>query len=220
MERSLGASDGSVESAFFHAVSIPLFRVPKIMIRLHRSLALFAVSALLSLLISPMTASSAMAAQTGAQEYQVKAVFLFNFTQFVGWPSASEDAQTPIVIGILGDDPFGSYLDDTVRGEKVGDRPLIVRRYRHLEDVDDCQILFISRSEAIHFEQIAARLKDRSILTVSDADQSGKRGGIVRFVTEKDRVKLHISVNSAKDAGLTISSKLLRVAEIDDGAGR
>lgn len=104
--------------------------------------------------------------------------------------------------------------------KKVGDRPLIVRRYRHLEDVDDCQILFISRSEAIHFDQIAARLKDRSILTVSDADQSGRHGGIVRFVTENDRVKLHISVSSAKDAGLTISSKLLRVAEIDDGAGR
>ena len=217
MERSLGASSGSVESAFFHALSIWPVRAARIMIRLRRSLALFAVSTLLGVLMS-----SAIAAQTGsAQEYQVKAVFLYNFTQFVGWPTTtSAEAQTPIIIGILGDDPFGSYLDDTVRGEKVGDRPLIVRRYRHLEDVDDCQILFISRSEAVHFEQIAARLKDRSILTVSDADPSGKRGGIVRFVTEKDRVKLHISVSSAKDAGLTISSKLLRVAEIDGGAGQ
>jgi hypothetical protein len=167
--------------------------------------------------------SSAMAAQTGpAQEYQVKAVFLFNFTQFVGWPPATcADAKTPMVIGILGDDPFGSYLDETVRGEKVGDRPLIVRRYRRLEDVDDCQILFISRSEAVRSEQIAARLKDRSILTVSDADQSGKGGGIVQFITKNDRVKLRIDVRSAKDAGLTISSKLLRVAEIvNDGAGQ
>lgn len=189
--------------------------------RLRRFLALFVMSMLFGVLISSTMASSAMAAQTAsAQEYQVKAVFLYNFTQFVGWPSAPAEAQTPIVIGILGDDPFGSYLDDTVRGEKVGDRPLIVRRYRHLEDVDDCQVLFISRSEAVHFEEIAARLKDRSILTVSDADQSGKRGGIVRFVTEKDRVKLRISLNSAKTAGLTISSKLLRVAEIDDGGGQ
>jgi hypothetical protein len=197
----------TVGSAFFYASN---------RYRLRRSLALFALSALFAVMMS-----SAIAAQTGAaQEYQVKAVFLFNFTQFVGWPSTAENAQTPMVIGILGDDPFGSYLDDTVRGEKVGDRPLIVRRYRRLEDVDDCQILFISRSEAIHFEQIASSLKDRSILTVSDADQSGKRGGIVRFVTEKDRVKLRISVSSAKVAGLTISSKLLRVAEIDDGAGQ
>ena len=216
MERSLGASKGSVERAFFHAHSIWPVRAAGIMIRLRRSLASLVVFTLLGMLMP-----SAMAAPNGPQEYQVKAVFLFNFTQFIGWPPATPaEAQTPIVIGILGDDPFGSYLDDTVRGEKVGDRPLVVRRYRHLDDVDDCQILFISRSEAMHFEQIAARLKDRSILTVSDADQSGKRGGIVRFVTEKDRVKLHISVNSAKDAGLTISSKLLRVADIDDGAGR
>jgi hypothetical protein len=185
--------------------------------RLRRSLAPFVVCTLCGVLMP-----CAMAAQVGAaEEYQVKAVFLFNFTQFVGWPAAAPaNAQTPIVIGILGDDPFGSYLDDTVRGEKVGDRPLIVRHYRRLEDVDDCQILFISRSEAPRFEQISTRLKDRSILTVSDADQSGKRGGIVRFVTENDRVKLRISVSSAKIAGLTISSKLLRVAEIDDGAGQ
>ena len=167
--------------------------------------------------------SFAWAAPTGAaQEYQVKAVFLFNFTQFVGWPPGTcADGATPLVIGILGDDPFGSYLDDTVRGEKVGDRPLIVRRYRRLEDVDDCQILFISRSETGHSDQIAARLKDRSILTVSDADQSGKGGGIVQFVTRNDRVKLRIDVASAKVAGLTISSKLLRVAEIvGDGGGQ
>src|ERR1700733_4079823 len=195
MEKSLGASNGSVEGAIFHALSIWPVRAARIMIRLRRSLALFAAFTLLGLLTP-----SAMAAPNGPQEYQVKAVFLFNFTQFIGWPpSTPAESQTPIVIGILGDDPFGSYLDDTVRGEKVGDRPLIVRRYRHLEDVDDCQILFISRSESVHFEQIVAHLKDRSILTVSDADQSGKRGGIVRFVTEKDRVKLHISVNSAKD---------------------
>lgn len=215
MERSLGASSGSVERAIFHALSIWPVRAIRIMIRLRRCLALLTAFTLLGAMTP-----SATAAPNGPQEYQVKAVFLFNFTQFIGWPPATPtEARTPIVIGILGDDPFGSYLDDTVRGEKVGDRPLIVRRFRHLEDVDDCQILFISRSEAVHFEQIAAQLKDRSILTVSDADQSGKRGGIVRFVTEKDRVKLHISVNSAKDAGLTISSKLLRVAEIDDGVG-
>jgi hypothetical protein len=185
------------------------------MTRVRNFLGLFVASTLLGVL----TASAMAAPTSSAQEYQVKAVFLYNFTQFVGWPAATP-ARAPIVIGILGDDPFGSYLDDTVRGEKVGDRPLVVRRYRRLEDVDDCQILFISRSEAIRFDQIAARLKDRSILTVSDADQSGKRGGIVRFVTENDRVKLRINATSARIAGLTISSKLLRVAEIDDGAGQ
>ena len=156
------------------------------------------------------------AAQTTTSEYQVKAVFLFNFTQFVDWPQkAFSDPQEPIVIGVLGDDPFGNYLDDTVRGEKVDNRPLVVRRYHAAEDIDgSCQVLFISRSEAARTEQIIAHLKDRSILTVSDEDEFGRRGGMVRFIAENSRIKLRINVAAAKAAGLTISSKLLRVAEI------
>jgi hypothetical protein len=162
-----------------------------------------------------MIVSHAMAQTEAANEYQIKAVFLFNFTQFVEWPTtAFADSQEPIVIGILGDDPFGSYLDDTVRGEKVDNRALVVRRYRRAEDIDGCQILFISRSEAARTEQIIAQLKDRSILTVSDADGFGRRGGMVRFIAENSRIKLRINVVAAKAAGLTISSKLLRVAEI------
>src|SRR5262245_36573345 len=86
---------------------------------------------------------------TPPPEYQLKAVFLFNFAQFVEWPSAAfPEAQTPLVIGILGEDPFGAYLDETVRGETVNNRSLIVRRYRRVEEIETCHILFISRSEA------------------------------------------------------------------------
>jgi hypothetical protein len=153
-------------------------------------------------------------AQTKVHDYQVEAVYLFNFTQFVEWPSAAfADAQKPIIIGILGDDPFGVYLDETVRGETVGKRPLVVRRYRRVEDIEACQVLFISRSEAQFLQPIIARLKDRSILTVSDADGFTQHGGIVRFVTQDDHVRLRINAEAAKVAGLTISSKLLRVAQ-------
>lgn len=108
---------------------------------------------------------SAIAQVPVTQEYQVKAVFLFNFTQFVDWPAgAFSDAQAPIVIGVLGDDSFGVYLNETVRGERVNDRALSVRRYRRVEDIDACQVLFISQSEAGHLDRIIARLKDRSIL--------------------------------------------------------
>ncbi|HET6546334.1 MAG TPA: YfiR family protein [Rhodanobacteraceae bacterium] len=150
------------------------------------------------------------------RDYQVKAVFLFNFTQFVGWPSgAFGDSQEPIVIGVLGDDPFGAYLDETVRGERVDSRSLVVRRYRDTADLDaaGCQVLFISESEAGRLEQDVARLRDRSILTVSDLDGFVDRGGMIQFVTENNRVKLRINADAAKAAGLTISSKLLRVAD-------
>jgi hypothetical protein len=162
-----------------------------------------------------MVAVHAMGQAPTQREYQVKAVFLFNFTRFVDWPAAAfADAQQPIVICILGDDPFGSYLDDTVRGEKVDNRSLVVRRLQHVDDFDACQILFVSGSEAGRVEEVVALLKGRSILTVSDADAFGKRGGMVRFVAENNRIRLRVNVAAARAAGLTISSKLLRVAEI------
>lgn len=156
-----------------------------------------------------------------APEYQVKAVFLFNFAQFVDWPAdAFPDADTPVVIGVLGDDPFGSVLDQTVRGERLGGRSFQVRRYQRVDEIKICHILFISRSEASRPEGILAGLKNQPILTVSDADGFADRGGMIRFVTDRNRIRLQINLAAAEAAHLTISSKLLRVAEIITPAGR
>ena len=148
-------------------------------------------------------------------EYQLKAVFLFNFAQFLAWPQgAFQSPQSPIVIGVLGDDPFGPYLDRVVQGEKIGDRPLVVRRYRRAEDAAECNILFIGRSEAGEFDRVKEKLKGRSLLTVGDFDAFARRGGMVRFVTENGKIRLRINVAAAKAVGLTISSKLLAHATI------
>lgn len=150
-----------------------------------------------------------------ASEYQVKAVFLFNFAQFVEWPPAAfPDSQTPIVLGILGDDPFGEFLDETVRGETVNGRAFAVQRYHAIEDISTCHILFISQSERPRMEQTLARLKDRSTLTVGDGDGFTQRGGMIRFITEENRVRLRINVGATRAANLTISSKLLRAADV------
>ena len=128
------------------------------------------------------------AQSASSREYQVKAVFLFNFAQFVEWPTnAFSQAQTPLVIGVLGEDPFGAYLDDTVRGEKVNNRSLVVERYRRAEEIKTCHVLFISRSEADRLAEILANLKGRNILTVGDAESFAERGGMIRFVTEKNQ---------------------------------
>ena len=163
-----------------------------------------------------LTAWRDLPAQTApAQEYQLKAVFLFNFAQFVEWPpQAIPDRQVPLVIGVLGEDPFGAYLDETVRDEKVNNRPLAVQRYRRVEEIKSCHVLFISRSESDRLDEIFAGLKGRNILTVSDADGFAQRGGMIRFVTEKNKIRLRINLDAAKAANLTISSKLLRPAEI------
>lgn len=148
-------------------------------------------------------------------EFQVKAVFLFNFAQFVAWPpEAFADEQSPLVIGVLGADPFGRFLDDVVQGESVSGHVIAVRRYRKIEDVERCHVLFVSGSEGAHVARIAQALRGRPILTVCDWEGLARHGAMVRFLNEDDRVRLQINLDAAKAAGLMISSKLLRSAEI------
>ena len=157
-----------------------------------------------------------VSAQTApSKEYQVKAVFLFNFAQFVEWPPAAfADGNSPIVIGVLGDNPFGTYLDETVRDEKVGNRPLEVHRYQRAEEIRRCHILFISRSEANRLDQILASLRDRGILVVGDSDDFVQRGGMIQLASSQSKIRLRINEGAAKTANFTISSKLLRSAEL------
>jgi len=149
------------------------------------------------------------------KEYDLKATFLYHLAQFVEWPpEAFPTEDTPLVIGILGLDPFGKILDEIVDGEVVKNRNLKVRRFSSMEEVKLCHILFISQSESKRLEQIVAALKGRSILTVSDSVGFTRYGGMIRFVTEKNKVRLRINLEAATAANLTISSKLLRPAEI------
>jgi hypothetical protein len=169
------------------------------------------------LVVSALLLSSGLnlsAQTTPSREYQVKAVFLFNFAQFVDWPPrAFPEPQTPLVIAVLGDDPFGTYLDETVRGEKANDRPLVVQRYHRVAEIKTCHVLFISRSENDRLEQILGSLKGRTILTVGDSEDFALHEGMIQFITEKNKIRMRINLEAVKAAGLTISSKLLRVAE-------
>ena len=166
------------------------------------------------------TVLTAAMAPAPLREYQIKAVFLYNFAQFVEWPAAAfPDELTPLIIGVLGEDSFGADLDAAASGEKVGARSIEVRRYRRIEDVGTCHILFISRSEIARFDLILTTLRDRSVLTVGDFQDFSLRGGMICFVMEKNRVRMRINLESAKRARLILSSKLLRPAEIVDGKG-
>jgi len=148
-------------------------------------------------------------------EYQVKAVFLFNFSHFVEWPAQSfTTAGEPFVIGILGSDPFGARLDEAVRGEQINQHPLLVRRFHNVADIGDCQILYIDRSEIAQLGEILGALDHRNILTVSDLEGASQRGVMIQFATENNRIRLRVNVDAAKSAGLTISSKLLQAAQI------
>jgi len=175
------------------------------------SLALLMASALL------LSSTTARPAETTFKEYQIKAAFLYNFTQFVEWPTNTlSDTNTALTIGILGNDPFGKTLDDIVRDEKVNGHPLVIKRFRRLEDIKDteCHILFVCQSEAGRIDDILRALKNRSILTVGETEGFAKNGGMIRFITEKNKTRLRINTDATKDGNLVISAKLLRLAEI------
>lgn len=162
-----------------------------------------------------LSVALAVSAAVGPAEYRVKAVFLFNFAQFVEWPpDAFAGPDQPFVIGVLGKDPFGAELDAVVRGETVSQRALVIQRYYNITELHNCQILYIARSEIGHLPQILTALAGRSILTVSDADGDDQTGVMIRLVNRSNRVGLQIDVGAAKAGHLLISSKLLRPAEI------
>lgn len=148
-------------------------------------------------------------------EYQLKAVFLFNFAHFVEWPPAAEPRDNqPFVIGVVGKDPFGPALDDVVRGETVEHHPLAIERYPNAAQIGACQILFIPASELAHLDQVLAAVRGRSVLTVTDAEGPAPRGVIIGLVKRDNRIRLRIDLEAARAGNLIISSKLLRPAEI------
>jgi hypothetical protein len=148
-------------------------------------------------------------------EYRVKAAFLYNFAKFVEWPEgAFADAGAPLVIGILGEDPFEDALDGVIRGKTASGRALAVKRSKDLQGVGACHILFISSSERKRIEQIVEGLQGASVLTVGETEAFTRLGGVVGFVVEEGRVRFEINADSAERARLRVSSKLLALARV------
>jgi hypothetical protein len=172
-----------------------------------------------ALVLAVTLGATARAASGAPTEHQVEAVFVFNFAHFVEWPSDTFTSPAqPLVIGVLGSDAFAAQLEETVRGEQAAGHPLEVRRFRSAEEVGACQILFIDRSQAAQLERLIQAAGSRGTLTVSDLEGAARRGVMIQFATDAKRIRLLINVDAARAAGLTISSKLLRPAEIVQSA--
>jgi hypothetical protein len=148
-------------------------------------------------------------------EYEVKAAFLYNFARFVEWPATSlRDPDSPFVIAILGRDPFGAILDETVAGKTVAGRPIEVRRVPRVDDARDAQIVFISPSERPNTAAILKALDRPGVLTVGDTDGFAQRGGAINFVLQARKVRFEINPAAAEQAGLKMSSQLLKLATL------
>jgi hypothetical protein len=146
-------------------------------------------------------------------EYELKAAFLYNFVKFVEWPpDAFVGERSPLTLCVFGEDPFGGSLDGAVRGETLGERPLTIQRPDDLDELRDCQVLFVSRSERNRMAEVLARVEGAPVLTVGDADGFLRAGGMINFVLEENKVRFLINQTAAERGRLRISTKLLRLA--------
>lgn len=164
-----------------------------------------------SFLIVPHLSSQ----QPKPNEYQVKAAYLYNFGRFVKWPTkAAANNDGTFTICLLGQDPFGPVLDSTLAGESIDGKPLVIRRLTKPQEAADCRILFINSTEQKHLRDILVSLDKEAILTVSDMPDFSRRGGMIQFVLEGERVRFEVNLASAENASLTLSSELLKVATL------
>jgi hypothetical protein len=160
-------------------------------------------------------------AQDALSEYQVKAAYLFNFLKFVEWPDESfADPLAPIVIGVVGEDPFGNALPQVVIGKTVQGRDLVIRIYHAGEDLRGAHVLFISASERKRLPMILSSLRGSSVLTVADTAAFLDAGGMIQFLNENGRVRFAINVDVTGRAKLKMSSKLLSLAKVVGGNGK
>jgi len=156
-----------------------------------------------------------------SQEHDLKAVFLLNFVRYVEWPaSAFPSSNSPVIITVLGTDPFHGALDRAVENEKAGDRKIVVKYVDRIEETKPCHLLYVSSNQKNRVREITSRVAGLPILTASDMDGFVDLGGMICLsTTAAQKVKIIIQLDNVKAAGLLVSSKLLGLAEVR-GKGR
>ena len=143
-------------------------------------------------------------------EAQVKAAYLYNFGKFVRWQTPADTNTFDICV--LGKNPFGSTLAATVTGEQVGGKSIVARDVVGVPETSHCKILFISRSEEGRLKLVLSAAKKSNILTVSDMPDFVERGGMIGLVNIEGKIRFEVNVGSVNEAGMTVSSELLKVA--------
>jgi hypothetical protein len=163
------------------------------------------------LAVSLLVPQSGYAQDPKPTEYEVEAAYLSNFGRFVDWQLKPAPGEA-FNVCVLGPDPFGTLLDNALKGEQIGNTQLVARRLSGAEEISSCRILFISSMRENQLPAILAALGTSNVLTASDMPDFTRRGGMIQFVIEGKRVRFEINLNAAQRAGLSLSSQLLKLA--------
>ena len=148
------------------------------------------------------------------EEYELKAIFLSNFLKYVEWPdSAFADEQSPIVVGIQGDDPFGSSLDELVtKLQPIVGRRVVTAPYDSEQPAESFHVLFVTESERKQTKKMLGGVCGRPVLTVGEQRGFAEDGGVINFVTDRNRIRFEVNLRCAEAGGLSLSAQLLKLA--------
>lgn len=167
----------------------------KFLFRRSRFVLLFAAFALMALRPGP-----------DGNEYQVKAMFVFNFTKYVEWPDA--DQAGAFTIGVVGESEITEPLEKIAAQKKVGDRKIVVKKIT-TEDEEYCNIIIVSRAKLGKLEAIEKKQAGRGVLIISD---ESSRSAAINLITRDNKIRFEINQSLAKSGGVKISSQLLSLA--------
>lgn len=179
------------------------------------SLALVWGLSLATLFLSAVGGQASGAAPVPFAEYQVKATWLLNFVRFTEFPTnAFASKESPIVVGVLGKDPFGDELERALGGKVAKGRHFEIRKVSsEREEMQGCHVLFIASSEKRRMRDLCEQVRKMPVLTVSDVDGFLEQGGVINFLLKRDALRFEISVSSAQAAGLRLDARLLELAD-------
>jgi hypothetical protein len=147
-----------------------------------------------------------------ADEYEVKAAFLYNFTKFIEWPSAASSSS--FAICILGDDPFEAAIERQTKGKTANGRPFQVRRLRDAAEAKQCQIVFVRAGEMSKVAKLIDATRGGPVLTVGESRDFARLGGMVILSMENNHVSVVIHKAVMDNAGFKISANLMTLAKI------
>jgi preprotein translocase subunit Sec61beta len=161
------------------------------------------------------TAAIPCRADAPTREYQVKAAFIYNFTQFIQWPdSAFASKDCPFVVATLGTDPFGGALDEAMSGKTVANHSISVQHFASVDGLGPCHLLFVPASQDSALGDIFAKLNGIAVLTVGESDAFSSAGGGIRFFLEEKKMRFEIDPDPITSVGIKVSAKLMKLARI------
>lgn len=162
-----------------------------------------------------IASSAGRANAQGAEPNELKAAFVFQFANFVEWPEeAFSEPDEPFTICVVGNERVAQILRGAVAQRTVAGRPVQVLSDMPADEESKCRIVFFDKDEVDGLQEHVDALKELPVLTVSDADDFTRKGGVIRLYEERNRLRIEVNVDAAERAGLTISSKLLSLSRV------